>query len=163
MGATVEVWDFPDGAMRVEPDGVKKVRAKLARFKPHIVLAHWPVDFHPDHQATGCLVLQALNQLEEKLSPRPELHFFEACSGYQSYYFHPNHYVDIGRHIEQKRQAVLCHDSVKCIDVYPIHETTHKARGYESGSSYAEGYIRLPFRVGHTRHIVVGDGVERAL
>jgi LmbE family N-acetylglucosaminyl deacetylase len=161
MGATVEVWDFPDGGMRVDPDGVSRVRVRLARFKPHLVLAHWPVDFHPDHQATGCLVLQALNQLEEKLRPWPELHFFEACPGYQSYYFHPNHYVDITPYVARKRDAVARHASVNCLDVYPIHETAHKSRGYESGYRYAEGFIRLPFRRGATRHQVIGEGREK--
>ena len=161
MGATVEVWKFPDGKMKMEPAGVRKVRSMITKFKPHLVLAHWPVDFHPDHQATGCLVLQAINTLEGKIKPWPDLHFFEACAGYQSYYFRPNHYVDIGPFVKRKRDAVACHASVKCIEVYPIHETADKARGYESGFSYAEGFIHLPFRLGNTRHVVVGEGRER--
>lgn len=161
MGATVEVWKFTDGKMKVELTGVRKVQLLISKFRPKLVLAHWPVDYHPDHQATGCLVLQAINKLEGEIDPCPELHFFEACPGYQSYYFHPNHHVDISPYVKRKRDAVACHASVRCLDVYPIHETMAKARGYESGASYAEGFIRLPFRLGNTRHLVVGEGREQ--
>jgi LmbE family N-acetylglucosaminyl deacetylase len=108
--------------------------------------------------------LRALNNLELQRVPEPwpELYFFQAAAGYQTYHFHPNVYVDITPYRQRKRDAVLCHASVNVGNSYPIFETVNKTRGYESGSSYAEAFIRIPFRRGAIRDNVVGEGRERA-
>jgi len=162
MGVTTEVWDFQDGSMQVEPKGVARVQEAIMKFQPDLVLAHWPVDFHPDHQATGCLVMRALNNLELQKVPEPwpELYLFQGAPGYQSYHFHPNVYVDITAYRQRKRDAAACHASVNILNSYPIQESLNKTRGYESGYSYAEAFVRIAFRRGATRDNVVGEGRE---
>ena len=162
MGATAEVWGFPDGKMTVDAVGVKRVQDKIMQFKPDLVFGHWPVDFHPDHQAVGCLVMRAMNNLEIQGVPEPwpELYMFQAAPGYQTYHFHPNVYVDITAYRQRKRNAAACHASVNILSSYRIIETANKAHGYASGFSYAEAFIRIAFRRGATRDNVVGEGVE---
>ena len=162
MGATVEGWDFPDGKMAVDAAGVQRVQDKISQFKPDLVFGHWPVDFHPDHQAVGCRMMRALNNLELQGAPAPwpELYLFQAAAGYQTYHFHPNMYVDITAYRQRKREAALCHASVNIARSYPIIETSNKAHGYAGGFSYAEAFIRVAFRRGRTRDNVVGEGCE---
>ena len=162
MGAIAEGWDFPDGKMTVDAAGVKRAQDKIMQFKPDLVFGHWPVDFHPDHQAAGCLVLRAMNNLELQGVPEPwpELYMFQAAPGYQSYHFLPNVYVDITAYRQRKRDAVGCHASVNVLKGYGSQETLNKSRGYESGYGYAEAFIRIAFRRGTTRDNVVGEGLE---
>jgi len=162
MGATAAGWDFPDGKMTVDAAGVKRVQDQILQFKPDLVFGHWPVDFHPDHQAVGCLVLRALNNLELQRAPEPwpELYLFQSAPGYQTYHFQPNVYVDITAYRQRKRDAVACHASVNVLKGYGVQETLSKARGYESGYSYAEAFIRIAFRRGATRDNIVGEGCE---
>ena len=144
--------------MWVDKDSLKKVKDLIIFENPDIILTHWPVDFHPDHQATGILVLRALNELEEKL--QPILFFYEAATGYQSYYFKPDKYVDATPYLKKKRESVACHKSQKPFKTrkkawYILHETMMKFRGYESGFSYAEALVKLPFRYKKVRDKVI--------
>ena len=61
--------------------------------------------------------------------------------------FIPEVYVDITETLEQKRQALLCHESqVKWMrdhdnmDVVEFIETAARARGLQCGVQYAEGF-----------------------
>jgi LmbE family N-acetylglucosaminyl deacetylase len=59
LGATAEVWPFPDG--RLEPSLAlrEQVIRELRQFGPDLVLTHRTCDYHPDHRAIGQAVQDA--------------------------------------------------------------------------------------------------------
>jgi len=149
LDVDVEFLGFKEGDIPVDKKSLEVVKEFIKKKNPDVIFTHWPLDFHPDHQTTGILVLRALNSLEGEIEA--ELYFYEACTGYQTYYFHPNVYFDITPYRELKKKAVFCHASQKPENWYRIHETMMKFRGMESGNLYAEALIKLAFRKKNVR------------
>jgi len=139
LGATAEVLDYPHEHLDVNLDNIRRFTDLLRSHQPDLVIAHWPVDTHPDHRAIGTLALSAA------LSPEADfvLYFFEVLTGQQSLHFHPTHYVDISAVAERKHQALLCHRSQDGEAIWQAHELMHRTRGHECGVDRAEAYIRL--------------------
>jgi LmbE family N-acetylglucosaminyl deacetylase len=107
---------------------------------PDVVITHWPLDSHPDHQ-----VASALTQRAYFAAPRPfRLFFFEVESGHQSVGFTPQVYVDISttRHIKQA--ALFSHHSQHGEAMYHRHhELIERFRGREIGTEAAEAFVPL--------------------
>ncbi|HEX5273542.1 MAG TPA: PIG-L family deacetylase [Gemmataceae bacterium] len=59
IGATYEVWDFPDGELEPTLEARRRVIRLIRSFRPDLLLTHRPNDYHPDHQAAGLLVQHA--------------------------------------------------------------------------------------------------------
>ncbi len=59
IGATYEVWDFPDGSLLATLDVRERIIREIRAFRPDIVLTHRPCDYHPDHRAVGQAVQDA--------------------------------------------------------------------------------------------------------
>jgi len=139
IGVRGVVWDYPHGEINVNSENTARFTAYLKDERPDIVIAHWPVDTHPDHRCVGTLALSAY------LSPETdfEFYYFEVMSGLQSIHFHPTHYVDISEVAEIKHQALLCHRSQDGEAVWQDHELMHRFRGRECGAARAEAYIRI--------------------
>ena len=59
VGATAELWPFPDG--RLEPTLAlrEQVIREIRTFRPDLVLTHRTCDYHPDHRAIGQAVQDA--------------------------------------------------------------------------------------------------------
>ncbi|MEO6962858.1 MAG: PIG-L deacetylase family protein [Puia sp.] len=129
-----------DGDTVINKEWINKMQALIEGEKPDIVFAHWPVDFHVDHQNASILVIQTWMRAKNKF----DLYFFEVCTGEQTMGFKPTDYVNITDTQEQKRKAVYCHVSQ---DPPGIYECGHKAmesfRGRENGTPAAEAYIRM--------------------
>ncbi|MCD6221154.1 PIG-L family deacetylase [bacterium] len=158
LKAKVDFLKYPDTKMPINLQALRKFERIISNFRPDRVYSHWPVDYHIDHQAVGILTIRALNNLESRI--KPELYFFEPCTGYQNYYFIPNTYVDVTNYKEKKKEATFCHKSQKPFKFYPIIKTMMKFRGYESGYFYAEAFIKLYFRYSPVRDYVIGEGKE---
>lgn len=139
LGVRGVVWDYPHGGIDVNTENIAWVTACLAEEHPDVVIAHWPVDTHPDHRSISALALSAY------LSPETdfEFYYFEVMTGRQSLHFHPTHYVDISDVAETKHQALLCHKSQNGEAVWQDHELMHRFRGRECGVERAEAYIRI--------------------
>ena len=133
------VWDYPHEGINVNAENTARVTAYLVEEHPDVVIAHWPVDTHPDHRCVGTLALSAY------LSPKTdfEFYYFEVVTGQQSIHFHPTHYVDISDVAEIKHQALLCHRSQKGEAMWQNRELMHRSRGRECGVERAEAYIRI--------------------
>lgn len=128
---TVEFLRFPDGHLRNTEEARKAVVRLIRKYRPRVVITHDPTQHifasdpdekpedtayinHPDHRATGNIVLDAIfpavgnprsyrELLAEGLQPYKvhEVYFFMSREG--------NTYVDISETIEQKALALKCH------------------------------------------------------
>lgn len=59
IGATYEVWDFPDGELTPTLEVRHRVIREIRTFAPDLVLTHRVYDYHPDHRAVGQAVQDA--------------------------------------------------------------------------------------------------------
>ena len=139
LGADVHFMGFEDGNIPMTRDATARVVEYLEEAAADVVLTHWPVDTHPDHQATGNMVLRSHLQ-QQKWG----LYFYEVMTGKQSLCFQPTDYVDITEVAEVKRQACFCHESQDIASWYAHHEHMNRWRGYEAGVTAAEALIACP-------------------
>ena len=122
------------------------------QFKPSLVIAHAPEDYHPDHQAASRIAEAASwscasRGQKSKFSPTdvpPALWFMDTInmSG-----FTPEFFIDISRHFEIKEQMLNCHKSQLARgsdgDFSPLNELMalqFKARGLQSDVAAAEAF-----------------------
>jgi LmbE family N-acetylglucosaminyl deacetylase len=135
-------FDFPDGGSEVSPATLDAVRTLLVERSPDLLLAHWPLDTHPDHQAVGVLALRAwLSANSRDAICSFPLYFYEVMTEQQTLHFAPNLYTDITETAPIKRQAVMAHASQHPEHWYPHHERTDSFRGAEAGVDRAEAFI----------------------
>ncbi|MBN1671488.1 MAG: PIG-L family deacetylase [Kiritimatiellae bacterium] len=139
MGATAEFLEYAHEHIDVNLEDRRRLASLLVGRQPDVLLAHWPVDTHPDHRAVGVLALEAF------LSPeaRFDFYYFEVMTGRQSLRFMPTHYVDITDSAARKRQACFCHRSQNPEAFWAVHDAMHRFRGWECGVEKAEAYVKL--------------------
>jgi len=137
LGVEPLFFDFPDGGLEVSSATVKAMQALLANHSLDLLLAHWPLDTHPDHQAAGVLALRSWLAAGCTFP----LHFYEVLTGQQTLHFVPNFYVDITQTTQIKHQAVMAHASQHPERWYPHHERMERFRGVEAGLDRAEAFI----------------------
>ena len=127
-----------DGACEVNDKRYKEVFQFLDSEKPDIVLTHWPIDTHRDHQACSLLVYDAWLRLGGPFS----LYYFEVMSGQQSQNFNPTDYVDISSVVQRKHEACFVHESQLIKETYnDDHGKMEVFRGFEGGCEFAEAFI----------------------
>ena len=59
IGATYEVWNYPDGELQPTLDLRRDVIREIRTYRPDLVLTHRVNDYHPDHRAVGQAVQDA--------------------------------------------------------------------------------------------------------
>ena len=59
IGATYEVWEYPDGQLQPTIEVRERIIRELRNFRPDLVLTHRQNDYHPDHRAAGQAVQDA--------------------------------------------------------------------------------------------------------
>ena len=129
-----------DGDTLMNNEWVKKLQSLLEVEKPDIVLTHWPVDSHKDHQIASLLTIQCWMRAEKKF----DLYFFEVCTGGQTMIFKPTDYVDISETKELKKKAVYSHTSQDPPGIYRCgHAAMEEFRGRELGVDAAEAFVRM--------------------
>ena len=139
IGAKPAFFGQIDGATEVTHAHVDAMTKLLAAEQPDVLLAHWPVDTHMDHQVASLLTIRAWMQLR-----KPALYFFEVNSGSQTEGFYPNTYIDISAVVEQKKRALFAHVSQDGQGIWrEHHEIMAQWRGREAGVTAAEGYVHL--------------------
>jgi LmbE family N-acetylglucosaminyl deacetylase len=140
MGAAAVFAGQIDGATVVDAKGRAAMNKLLSGLNPHVLLTHWPVDSHPDHQAASVLTYQAWLALGRKA----ELFHFEVNLGEQSMGFRPTDYVDISAFRDRKKAALLAHKSQDGEAIYRRHhQPMEEFRGREIGRAAAEAFSRL--------------------
>jgi LmbE family N-acetylglucosaminyl deacetylase len=140
MGTEPAFFGQIDGDTRVSREEVEKMSKLVAAQKPDIVITHWPIDTHMDHQVASVLAIRAFVGMGEK----PQIYYFEVNTGSQSQGFLPNTYVDISGSLEKKKAALFAHKSQGGEEIWREHHQIMAAwRGREIGVTAAEGFVRL--------------------
>jgi LmbE family N-acetylglucosaminyl deacetylase len=120
--------------------------------KPDFIITHNTEDYMRDHIETGKLVFNAGFAASithrvtehEAFNAIPPIMYMDTLAGMS---FVPTEYVDISDVIEQKLEALACHDSQISwmkehdkIDFIDFVRTCSKYRGLQCGAAYAEGF-----------------------
>lgn len=130
-----------DGEVSHDRKAYAILKALIAPLKPDILLAHWPIDTHPDHQATGILAQRLVAELENPC----DLWFYPAMTGYQSLNFSPTHAIDISDPACQsaKSEALALHSSQNGTTLYTrYHRPMDEWHGTQTRVALAEAYAR---------------------
>jgi LmbE family N-acetylglucosaminyl deacetylase len=129
-----------DGATEVNKERAQVLQKLLAEKEPDVVITHWPIDTHPDHQAASLLTLRAYLGSAKRFP----LYFFEVNSGSQTMGFVPAAYVDITATRDKKKAALFAHKSQDGEAIYSKHhEVMENFRGRELGVAAAEAFAQL--------------------
>jgi LmbE family N-acetylglucosaminyl deacetylase len=125
-----------DADVQYNHDTLERTRTFLDAMNPDVVLTHWPLDSHPDHQVTGVLVTQAVFN-------RPEiaLIYYEVQMGAQSFAFEPNRFIEVTDVADLKRKATDCHVSQDVNEWWHYHDLAERVRGAQIRVPRAEGYL----------------------
>lgn len=135
IGAEPHFMRFPTPDIPFNLASLERVSDFMRDVDADLVLAHWPVDTHPDHQAAGVLVTQAVVG-----NPDVALAYYEVVTGVQTIGFEPNRFVDISSVASLKRKAVGCHMSQNVGSWWHYHDIMERLRGAQMGVERAEGY-----------------------
>lgn len=129
--------EYAAGEFYADQTTLEKFTKLLEEQKPDIVLTHWPVDTHPDHEAISTLVWRNYQR-----QGGWNLYYFEVNAGHQTLAFTPNHYIDIGPVKDQKFQALMRHTSQKPDTIWADHHAPMQLRrGQECGVDHAEALL----------------------
>jgi LmbE family N-acetylglucosaminyl deacetylase len=138
----LEILGFPTKQIPYDFHAVEAIEVPLRKFKPDVILTHWPHDTHQDHRATSLASISACRYFNSIL-------FYEPMtpSGRSYSPFRPQVYVSVSPEaVQAKRDSLLAHESQykKYGDIWldaVIARGIH--RGYEIGVGHAECYETL--------------------
>jgi LmbE family N-acetylglucosaminyl deacetylase len=127
-----------DGNTELNKQKNEETTKLILSFKPDIVFTHWPLDAHPDHQVAGMLTLTAWVRSNKQF----HLYFYEVNTGSETMAFSPTDYVDIADVLQQKKEAMLAHQTQAPQEIYDsFFKTMEEFRGLEANVKAAEGFI----------------------
>jgi LmbE family N-acetylglucosaminyl deacetylase len=118
IGATYEVWDFPDGELQPTLEARRRLIRLIRTFDPDLLLTHRSTDYHPDHCYTGLLVQEAAYMVTvpaicpdtpHLLRSPVILYFSDAFK--KPCRFEPHVVVDIAGEVDRVVAMLHCHQS----------------------------------------------------
>jgi N-acetylglucosamine malate deacetylase 1 len=165
LGATPHFFPFAHEELEkpfAERNTLVTIVAWLHEIQPDIVVAHWPLDTHPNHQVVGASTWMAYQHSGPGAAPASpdgktakswnlyyyEVNTFTSFEELQTLGFRPNSYVDISRVREAKHQAIDCLKSQNPQVLWGIHDNMHQKRGAECGVPYAEAFFLVEAKPG---------------
>ena len=128
-----DLLEFPDGKLSDSKNVRSTLNEKIKKFNPDLIITHAPEDYHPDHRALSKYVL-------DSASFNFPVIFCESLMGVN---FTPNYYIDISKHFELKKNAILKHKSQNSEKFYKAIEINNRFRAAQCNApdgSYAEVY-----------------------
>lgn len=151
-GAKLYLGNHPDGTLEDRTTMRLKLTEIYRQFRPTLVLAHSPEDYHPDHRAAGVLAevsswfcaSRGQKTRSQAMEAAPALWWMDTLnmSG-----FEPGFYVDISEFVELKMKMLACHASQlqrgMDKDFSPPAELMRlqfQARGMQAGVAAAEAF-----------------------
>jgi LmbE family N-acetylglucosaminyl deacetylase len=152
LGAELLTGDFPDGELADGREQRRKLVALYRQFRPSLVLAHAPSDYHPDHRAASALA-EAASWFAASAGYQPELRPLEMqpalwwMDAINMSGFEPGFFVDISPFVGLKQQMLHCHKSQLARwadrDFSPLEQVMQaqcSARGAQAGVAAAEAF-----------------------
>ncbi|MGH7199333.1 MAG: PIG-L deacetylase family protein, partial [Planctomycetaceae bacterium] len=152
LGAELLTGEVPDGALADDPPTRRLLTELVRRFRPTLLLAHWPGDYHPDHQAAGKLAEAASwfcasrGQATDSapLAAPPALWWMDTV-GLTG--FEPQFFIDVSGHADLKERLLACHasqlDRGGDRDFTPLLDLLRRqmhTRGAQAGAAAAEAF-----------------------
>lgn len=152
LGAELFTLNQPDGTLA---DSVP-LRGRLVevyrRFRPTLVLAHAPEDYHPDHRAAGSLAEAASwfcasrghKTRSEPLAAPPALWWMDTLDMNG---FAPGFFIEVSMYVSLKEQMLACHRSQLARSgdrdlgsLVELLRLRSRARGRQAGVEAAEAF-----------------------
>lgn len=162
IGAEYAWGGFRDLCIFQDDVSRRRVTSLLRRFRPDMILTASPADYHCDHEATSRLVQDACfaasvpNYDTSDYDPAPatesipHLYFADPAAGIDREHREvlPQFLIDVGSHLQVKRDALACHASQRAWlkrqhrmdDYIETMEQWCRARGALAGLGAAEGF-----------------------
>jgi len=152
LGAELLLGEISDGELADVPPQRSLVVELLRRFRPTLVLAHNPDDYHPDHRAAAHLAEAATWFAASRghvtahapLAEQPALWWLDSVNLGR---FEPGFYVDISPFVALKHQLLRCHASQLqrggASDFSPLDDVMrlqYSARGAQAQVAAAEAF-----------------------
>jgi LmbE family N-acetylglucosaminyl deacetylase len=152
LGAQLLLVGESDGTLTDVPASRLKLVKIYREFKPTLVLAHAPEDYHPDHRAASAIAEAAswfcASRAHRTRSPAmkvpPALWWMDALTMSS---FNPDFYIDISEFVNLKAKMLACHQSQlsrgKDADFSPLADMMRlqsQARGMQAGVEAAEAF-----------------------
>ena len=152
LGATLLRGEFSDGHLADDPQHRKTLIELYRRFRPTLVLAHSPDDYHSDHRAASALAEAAswycTSAGHKSHSPvmegQPTLWWMDTMNMTG---FEPGFYVEVTEYVNLKRRMLGCHKSQLLRgedgDFSPLEEQMIRqceVRGEQTGVRAAEAF-----------------------
>jgi N-acetylglucosamine malate deacetylase 1 len=152
LGAELYAMGISDAGLSDVPPIRQKVIEVLRRFRPTLILAHAPGDYHPDHRAAAALAEAAswfcasggYKTRSASLPTQPALWWMDTLnmSG-----FEPEFFVDVSPYLQLKERMLACHVSqlarAKDQSFSPLLDVMRRqcqARGAQAGANAAEAF-----------------------
>jgi len=152
LGAEVFFGGINDGDLLDCPEQRRVLIAVYRQFRPTLVLAHAPCDYHADHRAASALAeasswfaCSAGHRTEEPPLPGPPAIWW--TDTVEMLGFEPGFYVDVTAFVTLKREMLRCHRSQLArgedSDFEPLEELMLRqagTRGKQAGVAAAEAF-----------------------
>ncbi|MAE63724.1 MAG: hypothetical protein CMJ18_05585 [Phycisphaeraceae bacterium] len=135
LGARLEFLDWGHSVFEFNNRTLGQLDEFITRERPDLVIGHYPIDTHRDHQVIAVLTHQLF-----MVQRQWQLAFFEVYTGIQTLEFTPNRYVDISKFIDRKNDSILAHVSQGPQPQVAMHLKMSRFRGIEFGVEHAEAF-----------------------
>lgn len=152
LGARVFWAGFADGTLADGPAQRSKLIEVFRQFRPTLVFAHAPSDYHPDHRAASQLAEAAswfcASRGHSTCSPamrtQPALWWMDTLGMTD---FNPGFHIDITKQVPIKEQMLACHHSQLSrgrdpdfSDLTQLMRRQYRTRGLQAGVAAAEAF-----------------------
>lgn len=153
LGAQLFSGAAPDGTLSDSAPQRLFLTEIFRRFRPTLILAHAPSDYHPDHRATSALAdaaswFCASRGYRTRSAPLPDAPALWWMDTIGMTGFEPGLYVDVSPFVAVKERMLSCHKSQLSRsgdrDFSPIADLMRRqseARGSQAGVLAAEAFV----------------------
>jgi len=136
LGITdIEFWPFEDRELYRTEFTVKMLMDQIATYRPELIYAPSPFEFHPDHRAASSLGQRVM----ANCNARTELMFYEVNQPVQV-----NRLVDITPVLDRKKQALRCYQSQlqeRPYDDISLALSRFRSMTLPAETTHAEGFL----------------------
>lgn len=152
LGGALLRFGSPDGELADGKDERRRLIELYRQFRPTLVLAHAPEDYHPDHRASSALAEAASWFCASRghvtssppLDSQPVVWWMDTIQGNG---FSPDFFIDVSDYVSIKQKMLMCHKSQlqrsSDGDLAPLMNVMCKqseSRGVQSRCSAAEAF-----------------------